>query len=163
MYIAGPPCQPFSTAGKRKGWSDGRAKIMSKSGDYIIAKRPKVWLLENVPAWRKQKRFRAGYLGLKKRLEKAGYKIFTQDLRTNEHGLPQARVRTYMVGFKRSLKVKKFQFPSPLPWGHLHPMDCLVDAPEMDTANQSATFQRNLRTVISIIVEKYVVSCNHLL
>ena len=123
---------------------------MSKSGDYISKKQPKCWVLENVPAWRKQKRFRCGYLRLKNRLAKAEYKILAKNLSTNEHGLPQARVRTYMVGFKKSLKVKKFEFPLPLPWGPLHPMHCLIDAPAMDTEKQSETFQRNLRTVVSL-------------
>lgn len=148
LYVAGPPCQPFSTAGKHKGWSDFRAKIMRKSGEYIHLKQPRAFVLENVPAWRKQRRYRPGYLKFKGALVKSGYSIFTKDLKTSDHGLPQARVRTYMVGFKTNLNVKNFDFPEPLPWGALHPTHFLLDDVTVEEQNQcrSETFTRNLRT-----------------
>ena len=122
---------------------------MDKSGQYIQAKVPTTFVLENVSAWRKQRCNRPGYLKFKAALQKAGYDIFTKDMKTSDHGLPQARVRTYMVGFRRSLRVKKFEFPEPLAWGCLHPMHCLLDDAPVD-GNQktpSKTFARNLRTV----------------
>ena len=155
LYVAGAPCQPFSTAGKRKGWADIRAKLMDKSSRYIQRRLPPVFVLENVSAWRKQRRYRPGYLKFKAALQMAGYDIFTKDMKTSDHGLPQARVRTYMVGFRRSLKVKKFEFPEPLAWGCLHPMHCLLDDASID-GNQntsSNTFTRNLRTAFSFLFQ----------
>lgn len=50
IYIAGFPCQPFSTAGKQQGFADerGRGVIFYNILDYIERKRPSVFILENV-------------------------------------------------------------------------------------------------------------------
>ena len=50
VYIAGFPCQPFSTAGKQQGFSDtkGRGTVFFDILQYITTKRPKVFILENV-------------------------------------------------------------------------------------------------------------------
>jgi DNA (cytosine-5)-methyltransferase 1 len=51
--VGGPPCQPFSTIGKRLGMADPRATTLSDYADVIRVVRPKFFLFENVPnlAW----------------------------------------------------------------------------------------------------------------
>lgn len=50
LYIAGFPCQPFSMAGSRQGFLDqNRGSIFWHVRDYIAQKRPRAFVLENVP------------------------------------------------------------------------------------------------------------------
>lgn len=48
LLWASPPCQPFSTAGKRRGMADERA-LVGTVVDYVAAVRPKFAIIENVP------------------------------------------------------------------------------------------------------------------
>lgn len=48
LLWASPPCQPFSTAGKRRGMADERA-LVATVVDYVAAVRPKFAIIENVP------------------------------------------------------------------------------------------------------------------
>ena len=51
VYVAGFPCQPFSTAGLQRGFADkkdGRGELFWEVLRYIEDRRPKIFLLENV-------------------------------------------------------------------------------------------------------------------
>lgn len=48
LVCGGPPCQAFSTAGKRLGFDDERGNVFLKYIDLIDEIRPKYYLLENV-------------------------------------------------------------------------------------------------------------------
>merc|ERR1719331_2667666 len=50
LYIAGFPCQPFSSAGLQQGFKDtkGRGEIFFHVLDFLDKNRPKVFVLENV-------------------------------------------------------------------------------------------------------------------
>ena len=49
VLAAGFPCQPFSIAGKQRGFDDRRGNLFFEITRIIDAKRPKVVFLENVP------------------------------------------------------------------------------------------------------------------
>lgn len=49
LLVAGFPCQPFSTAGKRLGFSDTRGTLFHEIARVVKAKRPAFFVLENVP------------------------------------------------------------------------------------------------------------------
>ena len=57
IYIAGFPCQPFSSAGKQQGFNDekGRGNLFTHILDYLSSQRPKVFILENVVGFDAQK------------------------------------------------------------------------------------------------------------
>ena len=48
LVIGGPPCQAFSTAGKRKAFNDGRGNVFLKYIDLAIELNPKYIVIENV-------------------------------------------------------------------------------------------------------------------
>lgn len=48
LIMGGPPCQAFSTAGKRKGLEDERGNVFIKYIDLALELRPKYFVIENV-------------------------------------------------------------------------------------------------------------------
>ena len=114
LYVAGPPCQPWSSAGKGGGLSDeaGCGGLLWSSLAYIGMERPKVAVIENVKGLllkhrRMFEKFVADFKG-------KGYTVFWEVMNTMSHGLPQNRPRIYFVGFRSDLHVADFEFPSPL-------------------------------------------------
>lgn len=48
LMVGGPPCQAFSTAGKRKAFNDDRGNVFLKYIDLALELRPKYLVIENV-------------------------------------------------------------------------------------------------------------------
>ncbi len=111
LLLAGFPCQPFSQAGKQKGFSDNRGSMFFHIAEILNYHRPQAFLLENV------KRFRTHDKGRTLRtvlhiLHKLGYKVYNKVLSAKDFGVPQKRERIFIVGFLD--KSVKFNFPDPL-------------------------------------------------
>lgn len=107
--IGGPPCQGFSTVGKRKV-DDPRNKMYLEFYKAVKLVRPQFFVIENVKgmltlnkgAFVKDLLKRFGEDGL-------GYTISYQLLNAADYGIPQNRYRVFYVGIKN----KKFVFPEP--------------------------------------------------
>lgn len=48
LIMGGPPCQAFSTAGKRQGFNDDRGNVFLKYIDLVLELQPKYFVIENV-------------------------------------------------------------------------------------------------------------------
>jgi DNA (cytosine-5)-methyltransferase 1 len=48
LIVGGPPCQAFSTAGKRQGLNDSRGNVFLKYLDLCLELKPKYFIIENV-------------------------------------------------------------------------------------------------------------------
>lgn len=111
VLLAGFPCQPFSQAGLKKGFSDTRGTLFFDIERILESKKPPSFLLENVKQLRGHDKGRTLEVILE-HLRKIGYEnIQYKVLRARDFGLPQNRERIYIVGFLD--KNIKFNFPTP--------------------------------------------------
>lgn len=112
LYVAGFPCQPFSAAGKRKGFDDKRGNVFWSCLEVITVKQPKYFVLENVKGLLhhdKGNTWRVIWESLKD-LEHYGYTVQWKLLNTKDYGIPQSRERVFIVGTKG-----EFEWPTPVP------------------------------------------------
>ena len=110
ILLAGFPCQPFSQAGLKKGFTDTRGTLFFDIERILLVKQPKAFLLENVKQLKGHDKGRT-FQTIIDHLNKAGYKVFYEILKARDFGLPQNRERIYIVGFlDHSIN---FEFPKP--------------------------------------------------
>jgi DNA (cytosine-5)-methyltransferase 1 len=112
ILTAGFPCQPFSQAGFKKGFSETRGTLFFDIVNIIKEKKPKAFFLENVRGLLSHddgKTFKTIERIIKKEL---GYSFFPQVVKASDFGLPQHRPRLFMVGFKDTSI--DFKFPEPV-------------------------------------------------
>lgn len=119
VLCAGFPCQPFSQAGYKRGFSenkDNRGNMFFNICEIIKEKRPKAIFLENVSHILKHDDGRT-FAIIKDMIEnQLGYDFYYKIVKASDYGLPQHRARLYMVGFDKKLKrPKNFIFPSKKP------------------------------------------------
>lgn len=109
ILLAGFPCQPFSQAGLKKGFSDTRGTLFFDIERILKHKKPQAFLLENVKQLKGHDKGRTLAIILN-HLKDVGYEnVQCKVLKAKEFGLPQNRERIYIVGFLN--KEIKFDFP----------------------------------------------------
>lgn len=99
--LAGFPCQPFSSAGKRLGFIDERGGLFFTIFDILKAKKPSGFLLENVDALVTHDNGMTLTTILKK-LESLDYFVDFKILDSSDFGIPQVRKRVYILGHKNA-------------------------------------------------------------
>lgn len=105
--IGGPPCQGFSTVGKRDV-NDPRNQLYKQYCRVVEIVQPQFFVLENVKGLLTLEH---GFFkeDIKNRFEKLGYHVDFQLLNAADYGVPQNRYRVFFVGMKKSY----FNFPKP--------------------------------------------------
>lgn len=93
VIIGGPPCQDYSSAGKRDE-SLGRADLTISFAEIVAAVRPQWFVMENVERIVGSRNLKA----LKKILRDSGYSLTEEVLDASLCGVPQIRKRYFMVG-----------------------------------------------------------------
>ena len=110
ILCGGFPCQPFSIAGKRKGFDDERSNVFWKIIKIIKRHKPDIIVLENVKNLKSHDNGDT-YKIIKKNIKKQGYYVKSSILNTCDVTIcPQNRERIYIVCFKDKKKYKKFNF-----------------------------------------------------
>ncbi len=103
IVLGGPPCQPFSRRGKRKGREDARDGFPA----YIAAVRrlrPRIWVCENVKGLPE---LDEGYFqSILRQFRELGYEVDCRVVRMSNYDVPQKRERLVMVGHNGG-----FRFP----------------------------------------------------
>lgn len=98
--VGGPPCQPFSTFGARRGAADPRGTLAFEFVRVVDAKRPRFFVLENVAALASHKRYQDVYSTLLHAFKHIGYKIHQDILLGTDYGIAQSRKRLFLVGIR---------------------------------------------------------------
>lgn len=93
MIIGGPPCQDFSSAGKRDE-SLGRADLTKSFANIVVSVTPEWFVMENVERITKSEALKEALMLFKQ----AGYGLSYQILDASYCGVPQARKRFFLVG-----------------------------------------------------------------
>ncbi|MCY4297888.1 MAG: DNA (cytosine-5-)-methyltransferase [Flavobacteriaceae bacterium] len=118
ILCAGFPCQSFSIAGYKKGFSDSRGQLFFEIEKITQKRRPRVLFLENVKnilSHNSGKTFQTIKTIIEKKL---GYKLFYSILNATTHAnIPQNRERVFMVGFNLDYfdHTISFSFPNEVP------------------------------------------------
>lgn len=106
ILCAGFPCQPFSIAGKQKGFADeNRGNLFYRILEIIDAKQPQTLMLENVKnlhTIHKGETFKV----IKRELEERGYNVSYKVIDSRYYNSPQSRQRIYIICDKN----KKYEF-----------------------------------------------------
>ena len=107
----GPPCQPFSTAGKQAGEHDPR-NMWPDFVRCVHQTRPRAFVAENVPGLL-DKKFESFVENNILRPLSDSYTIFKFKLLADDFGVPQARKRVFFVGFRSARDATRFKLPEP--------------------------------------------------
>lgn len=97
FLLAGFPCQPFSYAGKRQGFGDTRGTLFFEIERILGQYRPKAFLLENVRGLYTHDGGRT-FETIMSKLHELGYGTYDLLLNSSNFGVPQNRVRLYILG-----------------------------------------------------------------
>lgn len=122
LYVAGFPCQSFSTLGKRQGLSSPEGCVFWKILDFLQKAQPKVFLLENVKqllAHNKGETFRIIMQHLQ---SMPFYHIDYKILSPIDIKFPQRRPRVFILG------THAVKFGQPVTWPRLAPVDCSLES-----------------------------------
>lgn len=111
IILGGFPCQGFSLSGPRK-IDDSRNVLYKHYVRIVKAKKPKIFVGENVKGLLTMANGEI-FEAIKAGFAECGYDVYPQLVNAKDFGVPQDRERVIIVGFHKSLKVKKFSIPVP--------------------------------------------------
>ena len=112
LVVGGPPCQGFSTAGRREE-SDHRNELISSYIKFIRLVQPKIIFFENVKGFTQRfEKNRSKGIKYSEFVQKAlkrsgkdfnGYEVYGQLIDFSEFGIPQKRTRFILVGIRKDI------------------------------------------------------------
>jgi len=104
VFDGSPPCQGFSTAGKRK-YNDPRNSLFIEFARLLNDLQPRTFVMENVTGMVKGY-MKQAYLQIMKTLRECGYKAKGQVLNAKYFNVPQSRERVIVIGVREDLAVE---------------------------------------------------------
>lgn len=111
MLTAGVPCQSWSIAGKKLGFDDDRGQLWNDTIFLLQQSQPKAFIFENVKGL-VDPRNRNALQYILDRIRQAGYYANYYVINSFDYGVPQNRVRIYIIGFKDKKYFDKFVLPA---------------------------------------------------
>lgn len=104
VFDGSPPCQGFSTAGKRQ-LDDPRNQLFREYVRLLRGLKPKVFVMENVSGMVKGV-MKLVFVEILKELKASGYKVSARLLNAMYFGVPQSRQRMIFVGVREDLGIE---------------------------------------------------------
>jgi DNA (cytosine-5)-methyltransferase 1 len=104
VFDGSPPCQGFSTAGKRK-FDDPRNSLFKEYARLLKELQPKVFVMENVTGMVKGV-MKQAYLQIIKTLRECGYKSNGEVLNAMYYNVPQSRERVIIIGVRNDIGIE---------------------------------------------------------
>ena len=138
IIVGGPPCQSYSTLGKRQ--MDERAHLFEEYCRILAVVQPKMFIFENVSGLLSM---HGGKLveTIKDEFRKLGYEVKSKILNAADYGVPQYRERVILVGMKGN---NNFEYPEPthgeglIP--HLTVSDAFSDMPVLKSGEENTVY-----------------------
>lgn len=122
LVVGGPPCQSYSTLGKRQ--MDARANLFMEYKRVLSIIKPRAFVFENVTGILSMDNGRL-FQNVRKEFEELGYQLKHKVMDAADYGVPQHRERLILVGF---LGGNRFEYPEPTHGDGLLPYVTLKDA-----------------------------------
>lgn len=111
IIIGGFPCQSFSTVNPTKDPFDDRANLYKEMVRIVKAKKPKIFIAENVKGFMTLHRG-AIINKVTNSFKEIGYEVKSELLNAADFGVPQRRQRVFMVGIRNDIN-EIYNFPTP--------------------------------------------------
>lgn len=103
VFDGSPPCQGFSTAGKRN-MDDSRNQLFREYVRLLDGLQPRVFVMENVSGMVKGK-MKLVFVEILKALKACGYQVSARLLNAMYFGVPQSRQRVIFIGVRNDLAI----------------------------------------------------------
>jgi DNA (cytosine-5)-methyltransferase 1 len=100
-----PPCQGFSSSGKRRS-DDPRSQLYRQYVRLVDAFRPKALVMENVSGLVKGKMLETTFVEIMEALRACGYVVRARLLDARYFGVPQSRQRVIFIGVRSDIAVE---------------------------------------------------------
>lgn len=113
ILTAGVPCQSWSIAGRNLGFDDDRGQLWNDTIFLLNQSKPDAFIFENVKGL-VDPRNKKALSYILDRIKEAGYFANYYVLNSFDYGVPQNRIRIYIIGFKDKEFADKFKLPKPL-------------------------------------------------
>ena len=108
ILVGGVPCQSWSIAGRNLGFDDDRGQLWNDTIFLLNQSKPKAFIFENVKGL-VDPRNKVALQYILNRIKEAGYFADYFVINSSDFGIPQNRIRIYIIGFDNEKKFKKFK------------------------------------------------------
>ena len=113
LLTGGVPCQSWSIAGKNLGFDDDRGQLWNDTIFLLNQSKPKAFIFENVKGL-VDPRNKEALNYILDRIKEAGYFANYYLINSYDYGVPQNRLRVYIIGFKEKEFYDKFKLLNPI-------------------------------------------------
>lgn len=112
LFVADPPCTPWSMAGDRKGLDDER-DLLRETVELIGILRPRAWLIGNVPGLDKAENWKEVVEPvIYGPMRSAGYCVDYASFNAADFGTPQCRIRPFWFGHPAGTPCIRWEQPT---------------------------------------------------